>query len=63
MKPVTPEVVQQRPIDATLKLDALLALLADTDALLPVVDEAGAIIGSVDRRTVMLALSRDGATL
>jgi glycine betaine/proline transport system ATP-binding protein len=51
------------PIAAGLKLDALLALLADTDALLPVVDEAGAVIGSLDRRTVMLALSRDGAAL
>lgn len=63
MKPIVAGVAAQRPIDAALKVDALLALLADTDALLPVVDETGTTIGSVDRRTVMLALSRDGAAL
>lgn len=55
--------VTQHPIAANLKLDALLALLADTDAKLPVVDEGGTVVGCLDRRTVMLALSRDGAAL
>ncbi len=50
-------------IDSTLKLDALITLFADTDATLPVVDEAGEMIGSLDRRTVMLALSNNGAAL
>lgn len=62
MQPLQPGLTQH-PIAAALKLDALLALLADTDASLPVVDEVGVVIGSLDRRTVMLALSRDGAAL
>jgi glycine betaine/proline transport system ATP-binding protein len=62
MQPIQPGLTQH-PIAATLKLDALLALLADTDAKLPVVDEGGSVVGSLDRRTVMLALSRDGAAL
>ena len=62
MQPMQPGLTQH-PIAATLKLDALLALLADTDAKLPVVDEGGSVVGSLDRRTVMLALSRDGAAL
>lgn len=62
MQPIQPGLTQH-PIAATLKLDALLALLADTDASLPVVDEGGSVVGSLDRRTVMLTLSRDGATL
>lgn len=52
--------MENHPIDSTLKLDALIALFADTDATLPVVNETGTIIGSLDRRTVMLALSNDG---
>lgn len=47
-------------IAGTLRLDALIALFADTDATLPVVDEGGNIIGTLDRRTVMLALSSNG---
>lgn len=60
MQPIQPGLTQH-PLASTLKLDTLLALLADTDAKLPVVDENGTVIGSLDRRTVMLALSRDGA--
>lgn len=63
MQPIQPALTQNHPIAASLKLDALVALLADTDATLPVIDDAGTIIGSLDRRTVMLALSRDGAAL
>jgi glycine betaine/proline transport system ATP-binding protein len=63
MLPVRPGLAQQHPIAASLKLDALIALLADTDATLPVVDDTGTVVGSLDRRTVMLALSRDGAAL
>ena len=63
MLPARPGLTQQHPIAASLKLDALIALLADTDATLPVVDDAGEVVGSMDRRTVMLALSRDGAAL
>jgi len=50
-------------IDSRLKLDALIPLFTDTDATLPVVDEAGTVIGSLDRRTVMLALSSNGVAL
>lgn len=63
MQPIQPTLTQNHPIAASLKLDALVALLADTDATLPVIDDAGTIVGSLDRRTVMLALSRDGAAL
>jgi glycine betaine/proline transport system ATP-binding protein len=51
------------PIAGALKLDTLISLFVDTDATLPVVDEQGAIIGSLDRRTVMLALSNNGVAL
>lgn len=61
MQPVQPAATQNHPIAASLKLDTLVTLLADTDATLPVIDDAGAIVGSIDRRIVMLALSRDGA--
>ncbi|MEZ4615764.1 MAG: hypothetical protein R2867_09700 [Caldilineaceae bacterium] len=61
MQPATATLASQHPIDATVKLDALLTLFADTEANLPVVDATGAVIGALDRRTVMLALSRDGA--
>lgn len=63
MQPVQSTLPANHPIAASLKLDALVTLLADTDATLPVIDDAGQIIGSLDRRTVMLALSRDGAAL
>jgi len=55
--------MENHPIDHSVKLDALIALFADTDAILPVVDETGKAIGSLDRRTVMLALSNDGVAL
>jgi glycine betaine/proline transport system ATP-binding protein len=57
MQPIQPTVAQNRPIAASLKLDALVALLADTDATLPVIDDAGTTIGSVDRRTEGHSLS------
>lgn len=63
MQPVQPAATQNHPIAASLKLDTLVTLLADTDATLPVIDDAGAIVGSIDRRIVMLALSRDGVAL
>lgn len=63
MQPAPTDGLGTHPIDSTLKLDALIALFADTDATLPVVDEAGTVVGSLDRRTVMLALSSNGVTL
>lgn len=63
MQPIKPTLAQNHPIAASLKLDALVTLLADTDATLPVIDDMGQIVGSLDRRTVMLALSRDGVAL
>ncbi|MBX3010294.1 MAG: glycine betaine/L-proline ABC transporter ATP-binding protein [Caldilineaceae bacterium] len=60
MLPIQPTLAQNHPIASSVKLDALVTLLADTDATLPVIDDAGQIIGCLDRRTVMLALSRDG---
>ncbi len=63
MQPTPAAITGHHPIASTLKLDALIALFADTDATLPVVDETGAVIGSLDRRTVMLALSSNGVAL
>ena len=54
---------QRHPIAASLTLDALVALFADTDATLPVVDDSGTIIGTLNRRTVLLAVSQNGAAL
>ena len=61
MQPPQPGLEQKHPLDSTLKLDALVALLVDVEGALPVVDSNGTTIGSLDRRTVMLALSRNGA--
>lgn len=55
-----PGLETRHTIDGALKLDALVALLTDVDGALPVVNNHGAVIGSLDRRTVMLALSRNG---
>jgi len=55
-----PGLETRHPIDGGLKLDALIALLTDVEGVLPVVNQQGAVIGSLDRRTVMLALSRNG---
>lgn len=63
MQPIQPEMATRHPIAATLKLDALLALFTDTDAILPVTDESGTIVGSLDRRTVMRAVSSNGVAL
>ena len=61
MQPPQPNLTTKHPLDSTLKLDALVELLVDVEGALPVVDGHGTIIGSLDRRTVMLALSRNGA--
>ncbi|MCB0063997.1 MAG: glycine betaine/L-proline ABC transporter ATP-binding protein [Caldilineaceae bacterium] len=58
-----PAVATGHPIDAALKLNELITLFADTDATLPVIDDDGTIIGSLNRRAVMVAISGNGATL
>ncbi len=63
MQPPHISATGHHPIDSALKLDALIALFTDTDATLPVIDETGQVIGSLDRRTVMLALSNNGVAL
>lgn len=69
MQPLHPEPASahyhdaQHPIDAMLKLNELVTLFTDTDATLPVVDDGGTIIGSLDRRAVMRAISSHGAAL
>lgn len=60
MQTPQPGLEAKHPIDSTLKLDALVTLLVDVEGWLPVVDGNGTVIGSLDRRTVMLAMSRNG---
>ena len=47
----------ERAIPATATLNSLIPLVAASDVPLPVIDETQAIIGSVDRTAVMLALA------
>lgn len=61
MLPVQPEIASLHPIDASVKLDALVTLFADTDATLPVIDQSGTPVGSLNRSAVMHAISTNGA--
>ena len=44
------------PIPATAKIESLIDRMADTDAVLPVADAAGAIVGEIDRAIIMRAM-------
>ena len=57
MQPVRDGIAGNHAISVTIKLDALLPLLAETDAAFPVVDEADNLVGCVDRTSVMIALA------
>jgi glycine betaine/proline transport system ATP-binding protein len=62
MQPVRSGLVNNHAISVTIKLDELIPLLAVTDAVFPVVDEADNLVGCVDRTAVMVALAaQDGA--
>jgi glycine betaine/proline transport system ATP-binding protein len=49
------------PIASTAKLDEMISLLADSDQVLPVLDEEKRLVGCVDRQTIMWALSPHAA--
>lgn len=57
MQPVRDGITASHAISVTIKLDALLPLLAETDAAFPVVDEADNLVGCIDRTSVMIALA------
>lgn len=44
------------PILASAKIESLIERMADTDAILPVADAAGAIVGEIDRAIIMRAM-------
>lgn len=44
------------PILASAKIESLIERMADTDAILPVADVAGAIVGEIDRAIIMRAM-------
>ncbi|HXF62376.1 MAG TPA: glycine betaine/L-proline ABC transporter ATP-binding protein [Caldilineaceae bacterium] len=60
MRPVAGEVVGYPPVPASAKLDDLIPVLAQTESVLPVVDEQHELVGCIDRTAVMLALSANG---
>jgi glycine betaine/proline transport system ATP-binding protein len=59
MQPVRNDLTNNRAVSVTIKLDELIPLLAVTDAVFPVVDEADNLVGCVDRTAVMMALAAD----
>jgi glycine betaine/proline transport system ATP-binding protein len=59
MQPARADLTNNRAVSVTLKLDELIPLLAVTDAVFPVVDEADNLVGCVDRTAVMMALAAD----
>lgn len=61
MRPAPGVFATEHPVAASEKLDRLIPMLADTEAILPVVDEEDNVVGIIDRTAVMLALG--GAAL
>ena len=61
MRPAGPEAMQSHAqgagIRAKSKLDDLIEELADTEHPMPVIDDAGALLGEIDRSVVMRAMS------
>ena len=51
------------PVAACATLDELIPVLASVDTALPVVDEDQTLVGCVDRRAIMEALSPNGGAL
>lgn len=60
MRDLAGEPLGKTPVAACARLEDLIPMLATSDVVLPVVDEAHQMIGVVDRRAVMEALSPTG---
>ena len=56
MRPVSDAANGTDPIPASAKIESLIERMADTDAVLPVADAAGAIVGEIDRAIIMRAM-------
>ena len=56
MRPVSGAANGTHPIPASAKIESLIERMADTDAVLPVADAAGAIVGEIDRAIIMRAM-------
>lgn len=61
MQPVRSGLSGVQSVLVTVKLDKLIALLAETDVALPVLDEHENLVGCIDRTAIMVALSQEGA--
>jgi glycine betaine/proline transport system ATP-binding protein len=61
MQPVRADMANGQAIAMSVKLDELIPLLATTDAVFPVVDEADNLVGCIDRTSIMVALAADKA--
>ena len=61
MQPVRPDMANGHAVAMSVKLDELIPMLATTDAVLPVVDEADNLVGCIDRTSIMVALAADKA--
>lgn len=57
MQPVRAGLADNQAVLVTIKLDDLIAQVANSDVALPVVDEANQVVGCIDRTSVMLALA------
>ena len=56
MRPVSGAANGTDPSPASAKIENLIERMADTDAVLPVADAAGAIVGEIDRAIIMRAM-------
>lgn len=56
MRPASGAANGTDPIPASAKIESLIERMADTDAILPVADAAGAIVGEIDRAIIMRAM-------
>lgn len=56
MRPVSGAANGTELIPASAKIESLIERMADTDAVLPVADAAGAIVGEIDRAIIMRAM-------
>jgi len=56
MRPASGAANGTEPIPSTVKIESLIERMADTDAVLPVADATGTIVGEIDRAIIMRAM-------
>ena len=56
MRPASGAANGTEPIPSTAKIESLIERMADTDAVLPVADATGTIVGEIDRAIIMRAM-------